>query len=95
MEQHGLKRLLDAGLLVTINSDDPAYFGGYVVDNYVAAARALGLGRADLHVLAANSFRASFLPDADRRAFLRELDDYVDRCMRLGHEGCGMHVKAR
>ena len=95
MEQHGLKRLLDAGLLVTINSDDPAYFGGYVVDNYVAAARALGLGRADLHVLAANSFRASFLPDADRRAFLRELDDYVDRCMRLGHEGCGVHGRAR
>jgi adenosine deaminase len=78
LEAHGLKRLLDAGVLVTVNSDDPAYFGGYVADNYLAAARALGLERTDLHRLAANSFRASFLPEADKRAFLRELDNYVE-----------------
>lgn len=78
LEAHGLKRLLDAGVLVTVNSDDPAYFGGYVADNYLAAARALGLGRAELHRLAANSFRGSFLPEADKRAFLRELDNYVE-----------------
>ncbi len=78
LEAHGLKRLLDAGVLVTVNSDDPAYFGGYVADNYLAAARALGLERADLHRLAANSFRGAFLPEAIKRAFLRELDDYVE-----------------
>lgn len=78
MEQHNLKRLLDAGLLVTINSDDPAYFGGYVADNYVAAQAALGLDRNDLHRLAANSFIASFLPEEDKRAFVRELDRYVE-----------------
>jgi adenosine deaminase len=78
MERHTLKRLLDAGLVVTINSDDPAYFGGYVADNYVAAQAALGLGRDDLHRLAANSFAASFLPEENKRALARALDLYVE-----------------
>jgi adenosine deaminase len=77
MEEHCLKRLLDAGLRVTINSDDPAYFGGYLTDNYLAAARALGLRRDDVRRLAANAFEASFLPAAEKRALLRELDAYV------------------
>ncbi|HYC22424.1 MAG TPA: adenosine deaminase, partial [Candidatus Bathyarchaeia archaeon] len=72
--EHNLKRLLDAGLLVTINSDDPAYFGGYVADNYVAAQEALGLDREDLYRLAANSLRASFLSDERKRDLVRELD---------------------
>ena len=58
---HPLKRMLDRGLFVTVNSDDPAYFGGYVNDNYVAVAEALGLGRDDLVRLARNSFEASWL----------------------------------
>jgi adenosine deaminase len=77
MEEHDLKRLLDAGLRVTINSDDPAYFGGYVTENYLEAWRALELGRDDLHVLAANGFRASFLGEDEKRAFLDEVERYV------------------
>jgi adenosine deaminase len=61
MRDHPLKRMLDAGLNVTINSDDPAYFGGYVEENYVAAAEALGLSEEELSRLARNSFDASFI----------------------------------
>jgi adenosine deaminase len=57
---HPLKRLMDAGVLVTVNSDDPAYFGGYVADNYVAIATALGLTPAEIRTLAANSLAASW-----------------------------------
>jgi adenine deaminase len=60
MRDHPLKRMLDAGLKVTINSDDPAYFGGYVEENYVAAAEALGLTKDELARIARNSFDASF-----------------------------------
>jgi len=74
MEQHNLKRLLDRGLCITINSDDPAYFGGYVVANYVAAQEALGLTRADVAALARNSFAASFLPAADKARWLAKVD---------------------
>ncbi|MDH3212295.1 MAG: adenosine deaminase [Myxococcales bacterium] len=77
MAEHSLGRLLDAGLRVTINSDDPAYFGGYVTENYLAAQRALDLDRDRIHRLAANGFRASFIAEAERNAFLEELDDYV------------------
>ncbi len=77
MEQHNLKRLLDRGLRVTVNSDDPAYFGGYVVDNYVAAQKALGLSRDDIVTLARNSFAASFLPDEDKMAWNAKIDAYA------------------
>jgi adenosine deaminase len=60
MRDHNLRKLLDAGVKVTINSDDPAYFGGYVTDNYVAAATALGLSREELARLAQNSLEACF-----------------------------------
>ena len=66
LSRHPLKRLLEAGVVVTVNSDDPAYFGGYIAENYAAAARALGLGRGDLVTLARNSITASWLP-AERR----------------------------
>lgn len=62
LEQHPLPRLLDAGVLVTINSDDPAYFGGYVAENYHALQRALGLDMTTLEALARNSLAASFAP---------------------------------
>ncbi len=71
---HSLKRLLDLGVRVTVNSDDPAYFGGYVLDNYVAVAEGLGLTTDDLVKLARNSIEASFLPDAERDLLLAELD---------------------
>lgn len=61
LRQHNLKRLLDRGLCVTVNSDDPAYFGGYVVANYMAVTQALALSVADLRQLAKNSIEASWL----------------------------------
>jgi len=64
MRDHNLKRLLDTGIKVTVNSDDPAYFGGYALDNYLAVAEALDLSRDDLTTLARNSLEAAFLPDA-------------------------------
>jgi adenosine deaminase len=76
LQQHNLKQLLDRGLLVTVNSDDPAYFGGYVGDNFEASATALGLSREQLLALARNSFTASFLPDEQKRAYLDAVDGY-------------------
>jgi adenosine deaminase len=69
IESHPLARMLAAGLKVTVNSDDPAYFGGYVNDNYVQVAEAVHLTPADVVTLARNSFDASFLPDAVKRGF--------------------------
>ena len=74
---HPLRRMLDRGLFVTVNSDDPAYFGGYVNDNYVAVAEALGLGRDDLVRLARNSFEASWLDAPDKAALIGELEGVV------------------
>ena len=62
--------MLDAGLLVNVNSDDPAYFGGHLHDNTAAVCRALGLGAAERRRLAENSFRASFLPEGDKQRHL-------------------------
>jgi adenine deaminase len=70
IEDHNLKRLLERGLCVTVNSDDPAYFGGYVAANYQAVYEGLGLSRAQLVQLASNSIEASFLPAADKAAWL-------------------------
>ncbi len=66
LERHNLGRLLDAGLAVNVNSDDPAYFGGYVADNLAATAHALGLSGRQIVQLVTNSFDASFLPEADK-----------------------------
>lgn len=74
LSQHPLKRLLDAGLVVTVNSDDPAYFDGYLLDNYVAAQKALGLSHADLARLARNSIVASLLSDERKEELLAEID---------------------
>ncbi|MBV8855270.1 MAG: adenosine deaminase [Sinobacteraceae bacterium] len=76
MEDHSLKRLLRQGLCVTVNSDDPAYFGGYVVANYLAAVRALALTRADIVQLANNSFEASFLPQGEKEAWLAKVRNF-------------------
>lgn len=78
LEDHNLKRLLDRGVRVTINSDDPAYFGGYVGDNYVAAVEALGLTRDDVVTLALNSLDATFLPDPGKALLIAELHRYLE-----------------
>ncbi len=77
MADHPIDRMLDAGLRATINSDDPAYFGGYIADNYRAAAAGRGLTRAQLATLARNSFLGSFLDDAAIAAHLATLDAFV------------------
>jgi len=78
LEDHPLPAMLDAGLLCTVNSDDPAYFGGYVGDNFLAVREALGLSPDRLRDLARNSFVASFLDhDEERRArYLAEVETY-------------------
>jgi len=76
LADHPLPQMLDAGLLVTINSDDPSYFGGYVGENYDAVRRALGLETPQLVELARNSLVASFLPDDD--PLLGEFDSSVN-----------------
>ncbi|MFP3914481.1 MAG: adenosine deaminase [Actinomycetota bacterium] len=70
LDDHPLPRLLDEDLMVTLNSDDPAYFGGYVGDNYASCAEAFGWGPEDLASLAANSVHASFLPAGEKEAHL-------------------------
>jgi adenosine deaminase len=78
MREHNLKRLLDRGLCITINSDDPAYFGGYMNENLFAISDALGLSRDDITALTGNGFRASFLPEQKINQYLEELEQYVD-----------------
>ncbi len=80
MAEHTLATLLDAGLCVTVNSDDPAYFGGYVNQNFLETFAALPqLGARHAYRLAANSFEASFASDADKQRWMRELDTVFAR----------------
>lgn len=80
MAEHNLAALLDAGLAATVNSDDPAYFGGYMNDNFIAAFEALHqLGARHAHLLAANSFEASFASDAQKRAWRESLDSVFSK----------------
>jgi adenine deaminase len=79
LESHNLKRLLERGLCVTVNSDDPAYFGGYLLENYLAVQEALGLDRAQLTLLARNSLEASFLAPADKQRWFKAIEAYVSR----------------
>jgi adenosine deaminase len=74
LEQHPLAKMLDHGLCATVNSDDPAYFGGYVGENLAGVANALKLDDGALVQLARNSFAAAFLDDAARARHLAELD---------------------
>jgi len=74
LEEHPLRRMLAAGLRATVNSDDPAYFGGYADENYRRTARALGLTKAELAALAKNSFLASWLGGAEKAARVAEID---------------------
>jgi adenine deaminase len=77
LKSHNLKRLLERGLCVTLNSDDPAYFGGYVLENYLGVQEALALTRSQLTLLARNSIEASFLAQADKRRWVGAIEAYV------------------
>jgi adenine deaminase len=74
MKEYPLRTMLDNNMLVTINSDDPAYFGGYVNENFIAVAEALDLSAGDIVLLAKNSFEASFLPRDEKDRFINEID---------------------
>ena len=78
VEEHPVKRMLDEGLRVTVNSDDPAYFGGYVADNYSAVRDGLGFAREEFRAVAENSFRASFLEEGEKSKHLAELASYFE-----------------
>ena len=69
--------MLGEGLCVTVNSDDPAYFGGYVADNYSAVRDGLGFSREEFRVVAESSFKASFLSDGEKNKLLEELGSYL------------------
>ena len=73
LKDHNLGQLLDAGLCVTINSDDPAYFGGYMNDNFVQTFEATGLNAQQAYVLASNSFEASFATEQQKNQWLHVL----------------------
>jgi adenosine deaminase len=77
MAQHNFKKLLDQDLCVTINSDDPAYFGGYMTENFVATQEGLQLTREEIYRVVRNSFEATFLDDAEKDRLIEELDEYV------------------
>ena len=77
IREHNLKKLLDLGLCVTVNSDDPGYFGGYILENYIAVTQGLNLDKNDLYQIAKNSFDASFLTQEEKRKFVAELDNYM------------------
>lgn len=82
LKDHNLKALLHQGLCITINSDDAAYFGGYVVDNFIACQEKLGLTAEDVVLLAQNSIKASFLTDDQKAKYMREISMTVQNHLR-------------
>jgi adenosine deaminase len=74
LADHNLGQMLDRGLCVMLNSDDPAYFGGYLNDNFVQTFAALPLNASHAYQLASNSFEASFVPEAQKQAWQHQLD---------------------
>lgn len=77
LEDHNLKRLLDAGICATVNSDDPAYFGGYIGENFLRVQQALDLDADDILILARNAFTASFLSDEEKRRHIADIDEKI------------------
>ena len=69
--------MMEKGLLVTINSDDPAYFGGYINENYLAMQEAFKLDREEIYNIAKNSFEASFLETSKKEEMIAKLDEYI------------------
>ena len=79
LKDHPLLKLMEAGLVVTINSDDPAYFGGYMNENYTQIASALNLTKKHITQLAKNSFQASFLDDREKEKLIHQVDTYYQK----------------
>jgi adenine deaminase len=74
LARHPLRRMMDEGLVVTVNSDDPAYFGGYVNDNYRAVSGALGLGRDEIATIVRNGIQASLMTTPEKERVFAEID---------------------
>lgn len=74
MKEHNIVQLLDAGLLVTVNSDDPTYFGGFLNENFEALHTSLNIDEKTIRILAANSFKASFLPQEKKQVFIEQVE---------------------
>ena len=83
LEAHPLRAMLAAGLCVTINSDDPAYFGGYISENLLRCQRSLGLSMEDIATLARNSFSAAFVPAADAAQAVSSVNAYCDAFRKI------------
>ena len=79
MKDHPIKWMVEQGLCVTINSDDPAYFGGYIHENFQAVADAFNWGPRDLVCLARNSFLSSFLSDDQTRPFIKKWNEWEEK----------------
>jgi len=79
LTQHPLRRMLKAGLLVSVNSDDPSYFGGYITDNFLAIQSALELDRNEIIQLGRNAFKSSFMTDVEKQSALDQFDHFVER----------------
>ena len=75
LEDHNLKKLLDEGLMVMVNSDDPAYFGGYMNTNLIESQKALNLSKGDVKRLVINSFKSSFLEENEKKKWINQIDD--------------------
>ncbi len=75
-ERHPLKIMLDKGMKVTVNSDDPAYFGGYMNDNFIAVSKALNLSKDNLYQLGRNAFEAAFVGEEEKNKMIAQLDTY-------------------
>ena len=73
MREHNIRRLLQQGVKVTVNSDDPSYFGGYMNDNFIAITQALDLSEDELKQLAINSFEASFISEQDKQQWIEKI----------------------
>jgi len=79
LTQHPLRRMLKSGLLVSVNSDDPSYFGGYLTENFIAIQSALDLDRSEIIQLGRNAFKSSFMTDAEKQSALDQFDNFVER----------------
>lgn len=76
LKNHPVKKMMEKGLIVTINSDDPAYFGGYIEENYRAVSQALDMSKEDIYQLAKNSFSASFLDEEEKKHMIEKVESY-------------------
>jgi adenosine deaminase len=86
LTMHPLAEMLEKGLVATVNSDDPAYFGGYINDNYLSVAHALNLSKEQIVQLVKNSFYASFLSEEEKLHFIQQVDQYVQQKKAWGKE---------